>query len=376
MKVVGDKRKNTRRLLSWAWIYFLHFTGLLGWVQRKIASSRGVIVLTLHRVLEDLDFKNTDSPASLVVRRQTFEQFLAFLRKNYEILALFGESPDWQRRSSRPFLAVTFDDGWKDTAEIAHPLAKKYDIPITVFICPGLMDKATPFWPERVSRAWRAAARSRAESLKFSSICSASLSGRAFSPFEDTGNSLDRLIASLKDIPPAKRNTLVQQLSTLARENCVSSEGDRLERTMTWEESWAIERTSGQIGSHTQHHEILTRLSPDQVLREISDAKLAIESNLDHDCRMFAYPNGSWSADVRNLVVQQGHGQAFINTPGIWEKETDPWLIPRVNIWEGSLTGPSGSFSQIVFQYTAFWRAYRTGSKKRDQESKVPPPSF
>jgi len=362
---LSNSRKGTRRLLSWVWLYFLHFTGLLNWARRKITKSSGIVVLTFHRVLADPEFTNTDSPAGMVVRRRTFEKLLAFLRENCDVLALSGESPDFKNKSSRPRIAITFDDGWKDTMAVAHPLAVKYGLPIAIFICPGLIGKPSPFWPEQVCRAWRTAAQDLALSAKFSSACRALLPREIPLPSDEGPSGLDRLIAALKSLTATKRDALVRQLWALATENSATLEVPMLEATMTWDESKAIAQLGARIGSHTQHHEILTRLPLDQARREIADSKLAIESQLGLACLMFAYPNGSWSEEVRDLVLQQGYVQAFINTPGIWKSDTDLWQIPRVNIWEGSLTNASGNFSSIVFQYTTFWRAYRADSKKR-----------
>jgi peptidoglycan/xylan/chitin deacetylase (PgdA/CDA1 family) len=106
-------------------------------------------------------------------------------------------------------------------------------------------------------------------------------------------------------------------------------------------------------------------LRAEEVKCELAESKRAIEERLGSPCLHFAYPNGSWSAPVREQVVQQGYSQAFVNSPGVWTAETDPWLIPRVNLWEGSLLGITGKFSPVVFQYTAFWRSYRATRRVR-----------
>jgi len=173
----------------------------------------------------------------------------------------------------------------------------------------------------------------------------------------------------MKDLPSSKRDALVRELLDLTANDSENSEPPILEATMTWEETKAMGKKGTHIGSHTQHHEILPRLTLDQARSEITDSKRAIESRLGHPCLMFAYPNGSWSAGIRELVVQQGYKQAFVNSPGVWTSKADSWLIPRVNLWEGSLTDSSGNFSSLVFQYTTFWRAYRAEARKRRNTS-------
>lgn len=357
--------KRTRTILRWLWIYFLHYSGLLGWVRRKIAASSGVVVITLHRVLPDPEFNSTLSPAGMVIRRKTFEQLLIFLKKNCILLPLVEGGPDWQGKSSRPRVAITFDDGWKDTAEIASPLLNKYDIPAAVFVCPGLAGSGLPFWPEQITRAWRSAAENKDVSGELALTCSSLLPEYTTFPINDEGSGLDKIIGTLKELPPEKRSALVRRLSVLTADSSCAPEASQLDATMTWQETTALEKCGIQIGSHTQHHEILTRLTLDHARREIADSKLAIESHLGRPCSMFAYPNGSWSLEVRELVSREGFQRAFVNSPGIWTSHTHPMAIPRVNIWEGSLIDLTNAFSSLAFQYTVFWRSYRAGSRER-----------
>ena len=45
----------------------------------------------------------------------------------------------------------TFDDGWKDNYTNALPVMRARGIPATVFVCPGLVGRTLPFWPELVA---------------------------------------------------------------------------------------------------------------------------------------------------------------------------------------------------------------------------------
>lgn len=358
--------KKLRRLLRWAWIYFLHVTGLLRWARRRIASSSSIVVLTFHRVLDEPEFSSTDSPPGMVVRRQTFHDVLCYVRSTCEVIGLHGRAPERRRSGLRPALALTFDDGWRDTAQIAYPLAKEHGLPVTVFVCPGLYERQPPFWPEQVSRTWRAARQEEGAMATLRALCEKQLPGIEWSLSGDSDRSLLRIVERLKAIPPSARDDLVHQFATLTTKTSPTMMPDKFEQLMSWEESRAIEAHSGQIGSHTHHHEILTQLSPAEAVAELADSKQAIELALGHPCTMFAYPNGSWSLQLRNLVEQQGYRFAFINSPGLWRADTHPCSIPRVNIWEGAVTGISSRFSRVAFEYTVFWRPYWLNGKNGD----------
>ncbi len=48
-------------------------------------------------------------------------------------------------------IMFTFDDGWKDNYTNALPVIRELRIPVTVFVCPGLVGRTLPFWPELVA---------------------------------------------------------------------------------------------------------------------------------------------------------------------------------------------------------------------------------
>ena len=170
---------------------------------------------------------------------------------------------------------------------------------------------------------------------------------------------LQGFLSSVKELTAKDRDLLVDQLKVFAHEYDSDKKISNLEATMTWENTMALSLMGIQIGSHTRHHEILTRIPLDQAQREIGESKSDIESHLGISCRICAYPNGSLSPVIRDLAEEQGYSQAFSNRPGIWTKGTDPFNIPRINLWEGSLTDNSGDFSSKVFDYSVLWRAYR-----------------
>ena len=91
-------------------------------------------ILGYHRVGE---FQGDHVPT---VSARTFERHLAFLaRGRYrvvglpEILSGPGEGRPLPRRS----VAITFDDGYAETHEVAWPLLKQFGFPSTVFVAPA-----------------------------------------------------------------------------------------------------------------------------------------------------------------------------------------------------------------------------------------------
>lgn len=350
-----------RRQLRWAWIYALYYTGLLRWARRRISSRSGIIVLTFHRVLEDSGLRQTDSPAGMIVRRETFEHLLRFLQENCEVVDLLSPPIFGTTANGYPRIAITFDDGWKDTAEAAFPLAQRHQLPFTVFLCPDLVGQPVPFWPEKVLRTWRKAVACPAEQQRLATIFARfSLSEKTEPVSRVVG---EQLVARLKGLPAEERQKVVAEVTNGQRVAASRSPQDGIDATMNWEDVTRLSSQQIAIGSHTVNHELLTTLPNPQADREIRDAKQKIENRVHCECRLFAYPNGSWSPQIRQLVEQAGYTHAFSNQPGVWTTSTDACLIPRVNIWEGSVVGPSGRFSPVVFEYAVFWKSHRAETR-------------
>jgi len=323
-----------------------------------LKASGEVMVLTFHRVLEDVEASTTRSPQGMIVRKQTFHELLKYLKKRCEIVRVenaFGS----RIANGKTRVAITFDDGWKDTGAVAFPFVEQYGLPITVFVCPALVDKISPFWPERVIGVRRAASADADRKSQFTAVCRAAGLNESFSSLGNVRIEEENLLSQIKNLSAGELKKLVRSAEQLAVHWGNLDAPDQFEGTLGWEELIRLHEGGVSIGSHSQNHSILTQIEESQLAMELADSKAEIERVLGQSCRLFAYPNGSWSKDVRRSVKELGYERAFINTPGLWNDNSDPYLIPRVNLWEGSLVGPFGKFSPAAFLYSTFWRAYR-----------------
>jgi peptidoglycan/xylan/chitin deacetylase (PgdA/CDA1 family) len=311
--------------------------------------------------------QDSNSPMGMIVLERTFERLLQYLKNNCEVVAHQQLPVKTKHGSDRASVLITFDDGWKDTFAVAFPLAKKFDAPITVFVCPALVGRTSPFWPERFTGLWRAIIASADSRRRFKDLCIALdlLNQDSVEPL--LASDLERLLARLKELPVHDREQILQKFMAAFELSAPSFPTENVDSTMTWDEIREFVQQGGTIGSHTAHHQLLTTLPKSEIQSELADAKREIEKKLGGTCEYFAYPNGSWSQEARDLVIREAHSRAFVNHVGLWTTDTDSWLIPRVNLWEGALLGPSGQFSAAVFQYTVFWRSFVAEWKRNHQ---------
>ena len=99
--------------------------------------------------------------------------------------------------------------------------------------------------------------------------------------------------------------------------------------TMTWDELRAHAERGVQIGSHGVAHAHLTRLSDDELERELTESKQQIEDELRRPCPDFAYPYGEHDERVRLAASSAGYERAY----GLRERRRDPFALRRVDLY-------------------------------------------
>ena len=313
------------------WASLLRASGMLH-LARKWVRRHGAIVLTFHRVLTDSEAQQTASLPGMIVRSSTFAGFLKYASRTCEFVDI-SRGPEWQSNGKLK-LAVTFDDGWSDNATEAYPSARQYHAPIAIFIVPEKTGAALPFWPERTAAALDRPA--------------ADGSGR-------DAVSIERVIEALKQLPATEREHRIGQM---ARPSDARQEVASVDRTMTWQQIHELQAGGVTFGSHTSTHELLTTIPAAQAEKEIVSSRALIQETLKVPCSLFSYPNSDYSMPVRGLVAAAGYKFAFLNQdPGVWTRDCDPFLIPRVNVCEYHLVDAKGDFSPLIFDYAVVWSA-------------------
>ena len=131
------------------WVGLLYASGALWWAKRQLRLNGSIVVLMFHRVLKDPEFKLPYNLPGVVVRENTFRELAAHVKKHYEAIQLEGAIPGQNCKTLR--IAFTFDDGWTDNYAVALPIAREFEIPLTIFVCPGLVGSPQPFWTERMT---------------------------------------------------------------------------------------------------------------------------------------------------------------------------------------------------------------------------------
>lgn len=304
-----------------------YYTGILNPTARvvgRLQPNRGIPILSFHRVNDEDDPFFPSMPAAMFAAR------MQHIAENYVVLPL-EELADRLGRGPMPrnALALTFDDGYRDSLTHAAPILARYGLPATVFLATGFMGTTEMAWYDRLAAAVKTG---RQEALELTS-------GEVLSLVSAPQRlaALRKLLGRLKGLPDDARRTEVDEL--VRRLGPV--ETGRPKRLMlTWDEVAALKGLGFSIGAHTVSHPILARLTPEAAWQEIHGSKLAIERALGIPVRAFAYPNGGttdYDASTVELVRRAGFGCAVSTQRGLNTRRTPIFELRRGGPWERHL---------------------------------------
>ncbi|MCF2950290.1 polysaccharide deacetylase family protein [Paraglaciecola aquimarina] len=98
-------------------------------------ASDNAVILVYHHVSED-------TPNSTSVSPRIFEQHMQYLADNHTVLPLKTVIEKLQNQQALPdkTVVITFDDGYQNIHQNAHPILQKFGFHYTIFINPALID--------------------------------------------------------------------------------------------------------------------------------------------------------------------------------------------------------------------------------------------
>ncbi|HWP98142.1 MAG TPA: polysaccharide deacetylase family protein [Syntrophomonadaceae bacterium] len=104
---------------------------------------------------------------------------------------------------------------------------------------------------------------------------------------------------------------------------------------LNWDQINMMEADWNEIGSHTNNHPALSKISSFQLKEEVAGSKQLLESMLQVPCETFCYPGGDYNEAVVQAVRDAGYKFAVTTKPGRATLKEDVSLISRVRIPRG-----------------------------------------
>ncbi|CAM3882509.1 polysaccharide deacetylase family protein [Pontibacter korlensis] len=287
-----------RNMLGLLFAYILIWSGFVRRALNKALQGDYVLSIYFHKPT-----------------RREFEASIRWLQKNnFNFLSTADLEKIVLQESPFPkgAVVITVDDGWQSNEDCIAEVAKKYKVPVTIFVSTGPVEEGV-YW-------WSYAQEARRRNIKCLSL-------KALKKLPNKSRLEE--IAEIKNLIYLDREAMtIDQVKTVADSDYVS------------------------IGGHSHSHPILVNCSAEQVHSEMSVSKIKLESWLEKDISCFAYPNGDYGEREIRTLQRLGYRLAFCSeprhlTPDVLDK---CYQLPRFGFLEGA------SFAENTCRMVGVWQ--------------------
>lgn len=321
---------------------------VLGFLSRPFLSKGGTI-LTYHQVVSPGSRELVTSPSEFVSYR-LFKKHLKWLQAEYTIIPLSELLRRYRdRQALDDTVAITFDDGWKNTYTEAFSLLKKNQIPGTIFLATNFIGTNAPIWFSSLKRVI-----SECEKKPF--IVKRMLESADFTGLPPQirervevgikNSNLDELTSLFKHVDSKLVSLIVSAWSELCRGANVFFED--MDLWLTWEDLLEMDE-SGLIefGPHGDHHYFFNTISENTIYNEIKESWNKISTRLKHSVKCFCYPGGQYFIRHINIIKSMGMEFAVTYSGGKIHYASDPYQLPRNGIHNLSHSNRHSFFNSI-----------------------------
>ena len=279
-----------------------------------------LLILTYHRVIPDPDAHDPDD-----ISESQFDMQVSVFSKYFNPLTL-SDAASRLRDGKLPARAVcvTFDDGYRDNAELALPILRRHQVPATFFVATSFLDGGI-MWNDRVIQSVR---RFAGDNIDLRDL---GLGEHAVATNAQRMATYKTLIGQLKHLPQEERLARCLAVGELLG---VAAPTDLMMET---KDLLTLRDAGMEIGGHTQSHPILSVVDDATARAEIGEGKRDLERILDAEIAAFAYPNGRPGKDFERrhaeMVRDAGFSLAVTTAPGCVSSSGNPYQLGRFSVW-------------------------------------------
>lgn len=253
---------------------------------KPFLAGRGTI-LSFHRISSDkYERQRISTMSNMEVSTDLLEHIIQYLiHSGYQFLSLDGVYSrliNGFDSSEKPFVSFTFDDGYLDNYELAYPILKKYEIPMTIHLTTSFPDRETTLWWYKLEDMVL-----NSDSIDFE------INNKKYSFPTNTLEEKEKSYLDICNFIFLSTQETFEKIRVRLFDNYVFTK-DYMSLLMSWEDVRKISLDPlVTIGAHTINHYNLKKLSPSALQHEIIKSKERIEEKIGKNVDFFAYPFGS-----------------------------------------------------------------------------------
>jgi peptidoglycan/xylan/chitin deacetylase (PgdA/CDA1 family) len=294
----------------------------------QLPPEDGLLVLCYHRIG---DYENDPYDAGLIsASGDQFDQQVKFLKRKGWLVTLdealaFAEGKT-KREAPRVRVLITFDDGCLDNYETAFPILRSHEAQGVFFLCTGLVGSSAVLWWDEIAYL-----------LKHSSVRRFTLNYpfRLHIDIDKDGmnRSVVRVNHHFRKPDNLDRERFIQELKAALGESVPRSTARRY---LNLDEAREMIAGGMAIGGHTHSHALLSKLTPEEQRKELTDSRTVLSEQLGIEVNTLAYPygfSGAFTEQTEQIARDAGYRAAFSFYGGFnSRRDSNRYNLKRVGV--------------------------------------------
>lgn len=284
----------------------------------RALSLRSPVVLLYHGIPR--------APRGGALGAEAFERHVSFLAEHFEIVSL-EDVAKIRGRAERIRVLLTFDDGFRNNAEVVAPILRSRDTPAVFFVSSRHATSGQYLW----FAYFRALRHSYpGESIEFRGQSLDMSPGARRRTVEELRNR----VGELEPYPKAMYRVIEEEFPRL--ETFVPAEEitDRYAGMTAEQVSELGSDPLFTVGTHAVDHPFLTKCGAAEMARQIDENKRWIEEATGRRCDVVAYPHGDYDGAVLEHCRSVGFEHGFAVDPRV--RSDDLLERPRIGVYSTS----------------------------------------
>ena len=223
-----------------------------------------------------------------VIDTKVFENQLQYLAKNRTVVSLTDivEKKLSGELIPKDWVAITFDDGYKDYALNAAPLLRQYNFPSTVFICSSTFSQNAELFFDQLNRV---ISKTQMDSIKVD--FAGHIQNYGLQSAKQKHDSILKLALILREFPS---NIQIECLEYLSDQCNVPIACEKADYYLSEADIKKLDSLTS-IGSRSVSHPNLASLDIEELIAELQVSKFTLQNIVGdkQKINLFAYPFGN-----------------------------------------------------------------------------------
>ena len=277
-----------------------------------------------HQVLRALQRLEAQRPNQLLVLTyhaveslESFETQMNYLAANYEIVGMMDvvDAVAARKRLPPAALLITFDDAYRNFAECAWPVLRRYGLPVTLFVptaFPGPEGRTRAgtagdapgriYWWDRLEHALLTTTRRSDLDTPVGRLPMATAGQRRAA--------LRRLKQYMWDLPHTEILAWLHEISDRLAVTAPRSE------VMGWDELRHLKSQGVTLAPHSRTHPKMSRITAEQAHAEVAGSLADLQRETGPVLPVFAYPGGHYNKETVKALEKENFLLGFTTLRG------------------------------------------------------------